>query len=159
MTEAVTLVHDTFFYRPDKNMNAILNKRVGKDAGYDLYATKDIWFFPFQTRVVATNTHIHIPEGHFGCLTSRSGQAKRGWLTHAGTIDRGYTGNIGATQTNLSLLPRRVKKGERIAQIIFIPFTAVRPIEMDNYHDFAAYVKVKSKSDRGNKAYNSSGKY
>lgn len=159
MSELALPLTDTVFYRPNKQMEAYLNKRPGRDAGYDLYALEDMWFLPFQTRTIQTNSHIHIPEGHFGRITCRSGHAKRGWLTHSGTIDRGYTGNIGVTQTNLSLLPRRIRKGERIGQIIFIPFTAVNMMETTDYEDFQHQVTEDSQSDRGNKAYNSSGKY
>lgn len=159
MSELALPLTETVYYRPDKEMDAYLNKRPGKDAGYDVYALHDMWFFPFQTKTIETNSHFHIPEGHFGRITCRSGHAKRGWLTHSGTIDRGYTGNIGVTQTNLSLLPRKIKKGERIGQIIFIPFTAVNMIEMDNIESYELYVRMDSKSDRGKNAYNSSGKY
>lgn len=149
----------TIYYRPDKEINGYLNKRIGNDAGYDIYATQDMWFLPFQTKIIPTNSHIHIPYGHFGRVTSRSGHAKRGWLTHAGTVDRGYTGNIGVIQTNLSLLPRRIRKGERIGQIIFIPFKTVELKEVESLQEFGQYVVKDSGSDRGTKSYNSSGRY
>lgn len=148
---------NTFFFRPDKTMDAYQNKRPGKDAGYDLLALEDTWLWPLQTKAIPTNSHIHIPENHLGRVTSRSGHAKRGWLTHPGTVDNGYTGNIGVIQTNLSFLPRRVKKGERIAQLIFMPFSAPEMEEIPHIVDYEHKVAETSKSDRGDKAYNSSG--
>jgi dUTP pyrophosphatase len=148
---------DTWYYVPDNSIEAYANKRPGNDAGYDLFAAHDIWFWPFQTRVIQSNSNIHIPEGKFGRVSSRSGHAKRGWLTHAGTIDNGYSGTIGITQTNLSLIPRRIRKGERIAQLIFIPFCAVRMHEIKDLEEFQFLVKQNSQSDRGMKSYNSSG--
>jgi dUTP pyrophosphatase len=145
------------YYRPDKSIPAYLNKRPGKDAGYDLYAAEDIWLLPLQTKVIKTNSHIHIPDGHLGRVTSRSGHAAKGWLTHAGTVDHGYTGNIGVIQTNLHVLPRKIKKGTRIAQLIFMPFTAVELHEIRNKDEYQEYVSYISNSDRCDNGYNSSG--
>lgn len=147
----------TYFFRPNKEMPAYKNKRPGKDAGYDLFALEDVWLWPFQTKKINTNSHIHIPSGHFGRVTSRSGHALRGWLTHSGTVDSGYTGNIGVIQTNISLFPRKIKKGERIAQLIFIPFSQVEFEEIENKEDYEKLVKELTQSDRGNQGYNSSG--
>lgn len=147
----------TYYYRPDKKMPAYYNKREGKDAGYDIYAAKDIWFLPFQTKKIPTNSQIHIPKGHFGCVTSRSGHAERGWLTHPGTIDHGYCGIISAIQTNVSILPRRIKKGERIAQMIFVPFENPRLQELEKEEDYRVIVSQLSRSDRKDQGYNSSG--
>lgn len=148
----------SYFYRPDKSIEGYLNKRPGKDAGYDLFALKDQWFLPLQTIVIDTNSHIHIPEGHLGRVTSRSGHSKKGWLVHAGTIDHGYSGNIGVIMTNLHFLPRKVKKGERIAQLIFMPFSAVELEECHLLSTFKLHVIESSDSDREDKGYGSSGK-
>lgn len=150
---------DTFYYQPDKKIPAYLNKRPGMDAGYDLYASKDVWLLPFQTKTIPSNSHIYIPAGHLGRVTSRSGHADRGWLTHPGTVDNGYTGCIGIIQTNLSIFPRRIKKGERIAQLIFMPFTAMKLEEINTFYQYKLRVQQESKSNRGTQARNSSGKY
>lgn len=147
---------NSYFYRPDKDIPAYLNKRPGKDAGYDLYAAEDVWFWPLQTRKVKSNSHIHVPSGHFGHVAARGGHASRGWLTQ-GVVDHGYSGNIGIFQTNLSFLPRRIKKGERVAQLVFVPFTAVQLMEFDRLDDYQNIVKKLSNSDRQDKACNSSG--
>lgn len=147
----------TYFYRPDKDTPAYYNKRPGKDAGYDLYALEDIWVWPFQTKKIPTNSHIHIPSDHYGAVLSRSGHAGRGWLTHHSPVDHGYAGNIHIIQTNLSLFPRRIKKGTRIAQLVFVPFSTVVPRETYSLEDFKMTVERLSESDRGEKAFNSSG--
>lgn len=148
----------SFFFRPDKRIQAYQNKRPGKDAGYDLFALEDKWLLPLQTKVIATNSHIHIPSGHLGRVTSRSGHSKNGWLVHPGTIDCGYAGNVGVIMTNLSFFPRKIKKGERIAQMIFMPFSAVLLEEIEDLFSFKQIVAKLSQSDRQDKSYGSSGK-
>lgn len=144
-------------YREDKSIPGYLNKRPGKDAGYDLYAAQDSWFWPFQTKVVTSNGSFDIPPLHIGRITSRSGHAKQGWLTHPGTIDHGYAGKYGITQTNLSFLPRRIKKGTRIAQLIFFPFTAVEIDEIQDRDLYEKEIQLQSESTRGVRGYGSSG--
>lgn len=156
---AINLTHEisTVYYQVEDDINAFFNARDADDAGYDLYALKDTWVWPFQTKTMLTNAHIHVPTGHLGRVTSRGGTAKRGWLTHSGTVDSGYTGNIGVTQTNLSFLPRKVKRGERIAQLIFMRFSAAKFTKLNSLLEYFEYVEGVSDSDRGSKAYNSSG--
>lgn len=148
----------SYFFRPNKEMEAYKNKRPGQDAGYDLYAKENRWFWPLQTIKIDSNSHIHIPAEHLGRVTSRSGHSKEGWLVHPGTIDHGYTGNLGVIMTNLSFFPRRIKAGTRIAQLIFMPFTAVDLEEIDRYEDYETIVARLSRSDRGQSGFGDSGK-
>ncbi len=110
------------------------------------------------TSVVETNAHIHIPAGHVGQVLPRSSMSRDGWLIHTGTIDHGYSGNIKVTITNLSTHPRQLDAGDRIAQIIFQPFTALEMEEVDQMQDFVDQVYEDSKSDRGTDGYGSSGR-
>lgn len=150
---------ESFYYQPDEEIPAYLNKRPGMDAGYDLYATKTTWLWPFQTRTIKSNIHAHVPAGHFGLVTSRGGHAGRGWLTHSGIVDHGYTGQVGVMQTNLAIFPRRVKRGERLAQFLFIPFSKADFTRFYDKYDFENTVQEQSGSNRGTQAYNSSGLY
>lgn len=148
-----------FYHQPDDSIPPFLNKRPGKDAGYDIYASETMWVKPFGTVVVPVNLHVHTPEGHCALVCSRSGNASRGWLTHIGVGDHGYSGQYTATVTNLSPLPRRIKKGERVAQIVFVPFKTLKNlVKVPNLADFDGVVEQLSDSDRGHKARNSSGK-
>lgn len=149
----------TFYHRHDLDIPAYFNKRMGKDAGYDLFAAEDVWVYPLQTKSIPTNAFIHIPKGHFGQVSGRSGNTKRGWFLHTGIVDHGYSGQIGAITTNFAPWPRRIRKGERIAQLIFVPFTTVL-FDQEVYDDaqYEAMVYTESNSERKKKAYNSSGK-
>ena len=89
------------------------------DAGLDLYATKGGWIFPKSRKVFGTGLHADIPQGYVGMLTSKSGLMMKG-ITSRGTIDCGYTGEIRAVLYNHSWLPVRIKKGQKITQLVLM---------------------------------------
>lgn len=117
------------------------------DAGYDLYATKDMWIFPFKIYKVPLNIKVELKENTFGLVTSRSGKSLRGLFIIPGIIDSNYRGQINAITTKLGILPYKIKKNTRIAQMIIL-----------NYKDYN-FVETNelSKSNRNEKGFGSSG--
>lgn len=112
------------FVRPDKAVHALFNKRPGHDAGYDLYSLESRILWPYLPVTVDLNVRMLIPSGYFGRITGRSGLNKKGIVVVPGTVDSGYTGIIKATVINLTPIPRLLRRGQRIAQLIIIPFLA-----------------------------------
>ena len=87
------------------------------DAGLDLCATKSGWIFPKGRKVFSTGCRIAVPVGYVGFLTSKSGLMKKG-VTSRGTIDCGYTGTIHAVLINHSWKFVRIRKGQKITQLV-----------------------------------------
>jgi dUTP pyrophosphatase len=90
-------------------------------AGYDLYAAEDVTVVSGTRKLIKTNVSMEITPGYYGRIAPRSGLAyKNGIDVLAGVIDSDYRGDIGVilynTDKNLDFV---VKKGDRIAQIIF----------------------------------------
>ena len=90
-------------------------------AGYDLYAAEDATIVCGTRKLVKTNISMEITPGYYGRIAPRSGLAyKSGIDVLAGVIDSDYRGDIGVilynTDKNIDFV---VKKGDRIAQIIF----------------------------------------
>ena len=90
-------------------------------AGYDLYAAEDSIIVCGSRKLVKTNVSMEITPGYYGRIAPRSGLAyKNGIDVLAGVIDSDYRGDIGVilynTDKNIDFV---VKKGDRIAQIIF----------------------------------------
>jgi dUTP pyrophosphatase len=90
-------------------------------AGYDLYAAEDATIVCGTRKLVKTNISMEITPGYYGRIAPRSGLAyKSGIDVLAGVIDSDYRGDIGIilynTDKNIDFV---VKKGDRIAQIIF----------------------------------------
>tara|TARA_R110000868_G_scaffold80624_1_gene228954 strand:- start:518 stop:958 length:441 start_codon:yes stop_codon:yes gene_type:complete len=90
-------------------------------AGYDLYAAEDAVVVCGTRKLIKTNISMDITPGYYGRIAPRSGLAyKSGIDVLAGVIDSDYRGDIGVilynTDKNIDFV---VKKGDRIAQIIF----------------------------------------
>ena len=96
------------------------------DAGWDLYSAENVDISPDETRVVATGIAVAIPCGWYGQIKVRSSHGRSGVIVTAGVIDSSYRGGIGVAMVNFSHDPLRIKAGDRIAQIVFLPVPNVR---------------------------------
>ena len=90
-------------------------------AGYDLYAAEDAVVVCGSRKLIKTNISMEITPGYYGRIAPRSGLAyKSGIDVLAGVIDSDYRGDIGVILYNTDKnIDFEVKKGDRIAQIIF----------------------------------------
>ena len=90
-------------------------------AGYDLYAAEDALVVCGSRKLIKTNISMEITPGYYGRVAPRSGLAyKSGIDVLAGVIDSDYRGDIGVILYNTDKnIDFTVKKGDRIAQIIF----------------------------------------
>jgi dUTP pyrophosphatase len=93
-------------------------------AGVDLYAAtgEDMVIEAGKWKLVPTGIAIAIPEGHEGQVRPRSGLALKhgiGMLNAPGTIDADYRGEIGIILFNFSDKPFTIRRGDRIAQLVF----------------------------------------
>ena len=104
------------------------------DAGLDLAANEDVKVGPGERAMVGTGLAVAIPPGHAGLVLPRSGLASRQGLTLAnspGLIDAGYRGEITIALVNLD--PGQaveVRRGDRIAQLVVVPFAQADAVEV-----------------------------
>lgn len=119
------------------------------DAGLDLYSTKSGWILPKCRKAFGTGFHAAIPVGYVGLLLSKSGLSMNGIQSSCGVIDTDYTGEIKAILYNHSWLPKRIKKGQKITQMLIMPI--IRP-EL-------VVVEGLSATDRGDNGFGSTGKF
>lgn len=101
-------------------------------AGYDLHADLEgvpsIVIAPGEVRKISTGIAIALPEGTFGAVFSRSGMATKQGLAPAnkvGVIDADYRGPVIVALRNESSEAQIVSHGERIAQLVVIPYLPV----------------------------------
>lgn len=99
-------------------------------AGYDLYAATeyDIEIAPHSTVKIGTGISVELPNGTFGAIFARSGLATKKGLRPAncvGVCDSDYRGEYIVAMHNDTDEMMIVAAGERIAQLIVIPFVAV----------------------------------
>lgn len=105
-------------------------------AGMDLYAELDAELIlqPGMRALVPTGIAIALPEGYEAQIRPRSGLALKHGITLVnapGTIDPDYRGEIGVIVINHGSEPFTIKKGERIAQMVFAPFSRALLEEVD----------------------------
>lgn len=121
-----------------------------EDAGMDLRAMEDVTLPPGVSVVVPTGLAIELPHGYEAQIRPRSGLA----LNHAitlpnspATIDPGYRGEIRVILLNLGRQEYRVKRGDRIAQMVIARY---EPVEWEE--------SELSDTNRGQGGFGSSGR-
>ncbi|MDA8217405.1 MAG: deoxyuridine 5'-triphosphate nucleotidohydrolase [Dehalococcoidales bacterium] len=117
------------FVRFDASMPAVY-RAFPTDAGADLFVVEETPLAPRETKRVALNLAVAISDGYYGMISGRSSVAARGILVHVGTVDQGYRGQLFLAATNLTGEPLVIQRGERIGQLIIIPFVAPEFVEV-----------------------------
>jgi dUTP pyrophosphatase len=105
-------------------------------AGVDLYAAVagETIIEAGMWKLVSTGIAIAIPEGYEGQVRPRSGLALKhgiGMLNAPGTIDADYRGEIGVILFNFSDKPFTIRRGDRIAQIVFAKIEKAKLVRVD----------------------------
>lgn len=85
-----------------------------------------------------TGVAMAIPRGYYGQIAPRSGLAvKHGLEILAGVIDRDYRGEIKVAVLNSGSSDIQFTHGDRIAQLLILPYMNVSPTEVDELDDTA----------------------
>ena len=96
-------------------------------AGADIYAMRgeSVIVPPHGTVLIHTGFAAEIPQGYVGLIFARSGMATKRHLAPAnkvGVIDSDYRGEFMVSLHNHSDAPATVEGGERIAQLVIVPY-------------------------------------
>lgn len=110
-------------------------RRESRDAAaLDVRAAEFAEIFPGQTQLVGTGWAMRPPFGHAGFLLPRSGLGNKGLVLGnlVGLIDPDYRGEIKVSLWNRNAEgpAMEVMAGERIAQLIFLPFSRGEAVEV-----------------------------
>ena len=106
-------------------------------AGFDLAASRDVEIAPQAIALVPTGLVIRAPAGHFlGIFARSSTPLKRGLMVAngVGVVDEDYCGpddEVKIQVLNFTGEAVRIRKGDRIAQGVFIPVTRAEWRESD----------------------------
>lgn len=122
-------------------------------AGYDMYADvkEDVQIKPHATVKIGTGLTMEIPDGYFGAIFARSGLAAKEGLRPAncvGVCDSDYRGEYIVAIHNDSEETRTITAGERIAQLVVMPYLPVTFDEVTELTD----------TNRGEGGFGSTGK-
>jgi len=105
--------------------NAVIPRyQTPGSVGMDLHAAEDVEIWMGKSAMVRTGIAIAIPEGYEAQVRSRSGLAAKSSvavLNAPGTIDSDYRGEVKVILFNHGEGLFRIKRGDRIAQLVFAP--------------------------------------
>ncbi len=137
--------------------NAVIPKYAhDTDAGLDFVATSYEYKPDIDCHIFGTGIAMEIPEGYVGLCFPRSSNRKKDLFmcNHVGVIDSGYRGEIMASFKNRDFTPNTIAQlrkgyeiGDRIFQMIIIPYPKIEFVEVDEL----------SNSDRGKDGHGSTG--
>lgn len=126
------------------------------DSGMDVYAVEDVRLQDSKPTIVSTGLIADIPTGYELQVRPRSGLATKGvtvWNS-PGSVDASYRGIIGVILCYISQNKDEtavkyfdIKKGDRIAQLVFAPVTRAEIVEVNEV----------SETDRGAGGFGSTG--
>ena len=74
---------------------------------------------PMERQSVPTGLAVELPQGFAGLVMARSGLAL---VNGVGLIDSDYRGEIRCGLINLSAEPFTIRDGDRVAQLLLVPF-------------------------------------
>ena len=106
------------------------------DAGLDLASAEEVEIPAGGRALVDTGLAVALPEGTVGMVCPRSGLAARHGITvlnGPGIVDAGYRGPVKVALHNTDPSePFTVRVGDRIAQLVVVPFLAPRLEEVED---------------------------
>ena len=120
------------------------------DTGYDIFAVEDKTIPAKGSAIVDTGIEVaYITPGYWFKIEARSGLGfKYSVSPHPGVVDNPYRGNLGTKLYNFSNEDYIVKKGDRIAQMVFYPIVEPQ----------IGWLDEKIDTERNEKGFGSSGK-
>jgi dUTP pyrophosphatase len=152
-------IHPAHNYLPFKKLHPdakIIQPRPG-DAGYDLCCVEDVWLETIGEKyeddrpsLVKIDTHIaiEIPKGYVGLIRDKSSIGGKGIVVCGGVLDEKYRGNIIICLANTTNMPYNFRKGDKIAQLLIVPYVTPQLIEVDELEQ----------TERGDKGFGSTGR-
>ncbi len=104
------------------------------DAGMDLYSVEETEIKAGERKLVGTGIKIALETGYEAQIRPKSGLAIKEGITvlnTPGTIDAGYRGEVKVILINLGDKAFGIKKGQKIAQMVFAKVEEAKLEEVD----------------------------
>ena len=112
-----------------------------KAAGIDLYADIHepfIMILPGETKIIGSGIACEFPDGFWGMVVPRSSVGIKRHLTlpnNVGVIDNDYRNEIMMAFTNVGEQPQMIERGERLAQMVLLPYYLFNIVETNTLSD------------------------
>ena len=112
------------------------SRQTAHAAGYDVASCEpDLVLAPGERRAVGTGLVFELPDGYEMQVRPRSGLALKHGITlpnAPGTIDADYRGELKVILQNGGTEPFSIRRGDRIAQLVFARHEAPALVETDD---------------------------
>ena len=135
----------------DDAKDLLPTKAHDDDAAFDLKSRVEMCIMPHKAALVPTGLFLELPYGYEAQVRPRSGLALKYAITvlnTPGTIDAGYRGEVGVILINHGDSLFRIKRGDRIAQMVIQTLPQVTLTQVENL----------ASSTRGKGGFGSTGK-
>jgi dUTP pyrophosphatase len=126
----------------------IPNYALEGDVGLDMYSLENCEIQPGQRHIFKLGFAMEFPTGFGAFVMDKGGMSLKGLHTMGGVYDAGYRGEYNAHLINLNDKPYKVSKGDKVAQLVILPVSIAKLIEVDEL----------SNSQRGLGRFGSTGK-
>jgi dUTP pyrophosphatase len=124
---------------------------AGLDVVAGVPADASVALAPGGRALIPTGFALELPAGYEAQLRPRSGLALKSGVTvlnSPGTIDADYRGEVKVILVNFGEAAFAIRRGERIAQLVVAPVSAVNFVEKDSL----------DATERGSKGFGSTGR-
>lgn len=132
----------------DHGFNMIPTRAHSTDAGLDLKTINECTIGIGCSAILQTKIHVQLPHNTCGLIMAKSGLNVKNGLFCTGLIDEGYTGEILVRLFNFGSKPYKVKRGDKIAQLVVVPC----------FYEALEIVNELDESERGNNGFGSTGR-
>ena len=131
---------------------SVPHRATDGSAGYDVYACLEqpVQIGPGNTEKIPLGFKTSFPYGYVALIFARSGLSIKNGLAPAnkvGVIDADYRGEWIVALYNQSTEVKTIEPGDRIAQVVFVPYYAANFIEVEELDN----------TERGEGGFNSTG--
>lgn len=126
-------------------------------ACFDITCTETTVIPAGKSAVVPNGLNLTLPQNQkfWMQIQLRSSKGfKHELIPHYGTVDPGYTGDLGVKIYNVGNVDVIIEEGERYAQIAVIPIPEYEIVELNDEE----FNELKNTQSRGDKGFGSSGK-
>jgi dUTP pyrophosphatase len=100
-------------------------KKTEGSVGYDLVAREETVVYAHSTAKIPVGIALVLPDHCEAQIRSRSSISEKGLLCPLGTVDTDYRGEVKVLLANITGLSETIRRGDRIAQLVFSVVTDV----------------------------------
>ena len=124
----------------NRSTHALPEYKTKASAGMDIRANLEqtVVLKPLERILIPTGLYIELPVGYEAQIRPRSGLALNeglGILNSPGTIDADYRGEVKVALHNDSEVVRTIVVGQKVAQMVIVPFLSVEFDLVDELSD------------------------